>query len=449
MVSQERQTLARSLGLTSLTSIVVANMIGVGIFTTSGLLLEDLGNPIWMLLLWAAGGIIALCGAISYGELGAAMPQAGGEYVFLSRIYSPFVGFLSGWVSFVVGFSAPIAAAAIGFSEYLFYAFPETGDSFWLQSSIAKKITAVVVILLFSFIHQKGIKLGAMVQNALTALKVLLVAGLVLAGFLLGEGDMTHFGDIASFSEEFPGWKTMGLALMWVMFAYSGWNAATYIGSEVRDPQKNLPRSLLLGTAVVMLLYLLLNTLFIYAIPLDELKGEIAVGGLAVGKLFGGQTDSLFSIMIAFALFSSLSAFIIMGPRVYYAMARDGYFFHFLAKVHPVFKVPSRAIWIQALISTIIVIAGAFDQILTYMGFALGLFPLLAVAGIFLLRNSGKSVIHMPGYPWVQLFFLLSSFTILILAYMERPVESSVALLTVAAGIPFYYLFKRRHNKQL
>lgn len=421
-------------------------MIGAGIFTTSGLLMGDLGDPWMLMLLWVVGGILALCGALSYGELGAAMPQAGGEYNFLSKLFHPIHGFLSGWVSFIVGFSAPIAASAIGFSEYFFRAFPQMAPFFNLPEAGLKKMAAIAVILLFSAVHLRGIKFGAKVQNYLTLLKVGLVVGLIFAGFLLGKGELSHFSQGEALSSGFGSWKTAGLSLMWIMFAYSGWNASVYIGSEIKDPKKNLARSLLYGTGIVMLLYLLLNVLFIYAIPPVDMKGVIAIGGLAVYNLFGGTTDTVISLLISFALFSSLSAFIILGPRVYFAMAKDGYFFKFLAQVHPIFKVPSKAILIQALLSIILVLTGTFDQILTYMGFSLGIFPILAVIGVFKLRKSGRGVLKLPGYPWVQLFYIAISVSILILAYLERPLESSIALLTVLLGVPFFFIF--RHNKR-
>jgi APA family basic amino acid/polyamine antiporter len=436
------------LGLFSLTNIVVANIIGAGIFTTSGLLMGELGNPFLMLLLWGLGGIIALCGALSYGELGTAMPHAGGEYNFLSKLFHPIYGFLSGWVSFIVGFSAPIAASAIGFSEYLFRAFPQLAMQLDFPQEGLKKIAAISVIVIFSMVHLRGIRFGSKVQDVLTLLKVGLVIGLIFAGFLWGNGSFEHFTQGETASSTSGNWKTIGLSLMWIMFAYSGWNASVYIGSEIKNPKKNLYPSLLLGTGVVIFLYFMLNILFVYAIPPADMGGVIAIGGLAVNHLFGSVTDTLISLLISFALFSSLSAFIIIGPRVYYAMAKDGYFFKFLAEVHSTFKVPSKAILVQALISVIIVIFGAFDQILTYMGFALGIFPILAVIGVFRLRISGRSVLRLPGYPWVQLFYIVFSVSILLLAYFERPVESSIALLTVLAGLPFYFLFKRMYRSR-
>lgn len=438
----------RRLGLFPVTNIVVANMIGAGIFTTSGLLMADLKNPILMLALWIMGGFIALCGALSYGELGAAMPHAGGEYIFLSRLYNPLTGFLSGWVSFIVGFSAPIAASALGFSEYVVRAFPQIidlGNALGLSLPTLKNLLAIFVILLFTFIHTRGIEFGARIQNALTVLKVGLILGLIVFGLSLGNGDMSHFSQGQPFSFNFAGWKTIGLSLMWIMFGYSGWNAAVYTGSEIKTPEKTVPRSLWLGTALVLALYFLLNFLFIYALPPMEMNGVISIGGLAVQKLFGGPMEFIVSILIAFALFSSLSAFIILGPRVYYAMARDGYFFKSIAELHPRLHVPTKAIALQGLISSVMVISGTFDQILTYMGFSLGIFPILAVLGVFKLRSQKTSPKYF-GFPIVQILYIIISVLILVLAFFERPVESSIALLTVFIGIPIFYFFKQQFH---
>ena len=224
--------LERKLGLFPLTNIVIANMVGAGIFTTSGLLMKDLHHPVVMLGLWVVGGLVALCGALSYGELGAAFPHAGGEYAFLSRLYHPILGFLSGWVSFFVGFSAPIAASAIGFSEYSTRAFPGLlhpgiigGAS---EAAVMKKLYAILIIAAFTFLHTRGLEAGARVQNALTGLKILLIVGLVAAGFAVGKGSLGHLTAAVPFRFDFGGLKTLGLSLMWIMFAYSGWNASAY-----------------------------------------------------------------------------------------------------------------------------------------------------------------------------------------------------------------------------
>jgi APA family basic amino acid/polyamine antiporter len=443
--------LQRKLGLFPLTNIVIANMIGAGIFTTSGLLMKDLHHPVVMLTLWLVGGLIALCGALSYGELGAAFPHAGGEYAFLSRLYHPVLGFLSGWVSFFVGFSAPIAASAIGFTEYLTRAFPGLLHPGIIggagEAAVMKKLYAILIIAAFTFLHTRGLEVGARVQNSLTGLKILLIVGLVAAGFAVGKGSLGHFAAAAPFRFDFGGWKTLGLSLMWIMFAYSGWNASAYVGSEVKEPSRNLPRSLLLGTGIVILLYAALNLFYIYAIPPAEMEGVISVGGLAAGNLFGKSAETVLSLFISFALFSSLSAYLILGPRVYYSMARDGIFFKSIAYVDPKCCVPTRSIVLQGAIASVMVLFGTFDQLLTYMGFSLGIFPLLAVLGVFKLRRTGRSVVKLPGYPVASAVYILVGATILVLAFLERPKESLVAVATALAGIPVYYFFKRGAGK--
>jgi APA family basic amino acid/polyamine antiporter len=438
--------LERKLGLFPLTNIVIANMIGAGIFTTSGLLMKDLHHPVVMLGLWLAGGLVAFCGALSYGELGAAFPQAGGEYAFLSRLYHPILGFLSGWVSFFVGFSAPIAASAIGFSEYLTRAFPGLlgGPG---GAVVMKKVFAILIIAAFTFLHTRGLEAGARVQNALTGLKILLIVGLVAAGFAVGKGSFTHLAAAAPFRLDFGGLKTMGLALMWIMFAYSGWNASAYVGSEVRDPSRNLPRSLLLGTGIVALLYFALNLFYIYAISPAQMEGVISVAGLASGNLFGPSAETVLSLLISFALFSSLSAYLILGPRVYYSMARDGIFFKSIAYVDPKCAVPTRSIVLQGAIAAVMVLFGTFEQLLTYMGFSLGIFPLLAVLGVFKLRRTGRSAVKLPGFPVAPAVYILIGASILVLAFLERPVESLIAVATALAGIPVYLFFRRSAAK--
>jgi APA family basic amino acid/polyamine antiporter len=266
--------LRRELGLLSLTSIVVANMIGAGALTLAGFLLTELRNPMLMLALWLAGGVTALCGAVCYGELAAAMPMAGGEYVYLSRLFHPSLGFLSGWISFLVGFSAPIAAAALALVEYATRAFPALLGSDALPGSgaavVLKKLYAVAVIFLGTWLHRRGVRIGARVQNGLTFVKIAGIILFVAAGFAFGRGSLSHLSQGRGLSLGFAQCKSIGLSFLWIMFAYSGWNASAYIGSEASSPRKNLPRSLLLGAALVAVLYLALNLLVVFAIPAGE-----------------------------------------------------------------------------------------------------------------------------------------------------------------------------------
>ena len=433
--------LPRQLRLFPATNIVIADMIGAGIFTTSGLLLLELGSPMLMISLWVGGGLLALSGALCYGALGAAMPRAGGEYAYLSQQFHPMLGFLSGWVSFFVGFSAPLAASSLGFSEYLGSAFPTLVPAG--NAHLAKKAIALAVILTLATVHLRGMAVGSRIQNFLTVGKVLLIAGLIVAGFTFGQGDLGNLYEPPAVDTPRASWRVIGLSLMWIMFAYSGWNASTYIGSEIRAPHRNLPLSLILGTGVVLVLYVSLNVLFVYAASPNEMRGVIAVGGLAASHLFGPTAERFVSLLIAFALLSAISALIILGPRVYYAMAKDGYFFKSVARVHPEHRVPSMAIVLQCSIASVLVLSGTFDQILTYMGFCLGIFPIIAVLGVFKLQRSGWRTSRLTLNFAAAVLFASVSLAILLLAYTERPVESSIALATVAIGIPFYLSFAR------
>jgi len=433
--------LPRKLKLFSLTNIVIGDMIGAGIFTTSGLLLAQLHSPMLLLLLWIVGGFIALSGALSYGELGAKFPKAGGDYAFLTELFSPLAGFLSGWVSFLVGFSAPVAASSLAFSEYLIRTLPD--DALPHELEMTKKIIAVTIILVFTGLHYFGLSGGAKIQNILTVLKIVLIMALVITGFTYGQGSFEHFRVETSGSFERANLKSIGLALMWIMFAYSGWNASTYVGSEVHHPVKNIPRSLIIGTFSVTVIYLLLNILYVYAVPSSEMKGVISIGGLTANKLFSQTLDQLFSLFIALILVSAISVLTMIGPRVYYAMAQSGHFFGLAGKVNKS-RVPGISILMQSGLAIVYVLSGTFDQIITFLSFSLGIFPILAVVGVFKLRIRKQSVLKMPGYPLLPALFIIFSIAILILAFLERPVESSIALGIIGTGIPAYFLLNRR-----
>lgn len=446
MPEENRYGLKKSLGYFSLTNIVVGDMIGAGIFTTSGLLLAQLHDPLLLLILWVIGGAIALSGAMSYSELGANFPKAGGDYIFLTELFSPLAGFLTGWVSFFVGFSAPVAASSLAFSEYFIRALPEGINPENIE--LLKKAIAVGIILVFTLIHYFGLRSGSKVQNILTMLKIGLILVLVITGFAFGEGSFGHFRIPAAEVSGSANLKSIGLALMWIMFAYSGWNASTYIGSEVLNPVKNIPRSLITGTVFVTLIYLLLNTLYVYAVPAEEMKNVISIGGLTANNLFNRSMDQFFSLFIAVILLSAISVLIIIGPRVYYAMAQSGHFFNLAKKINRS-NVPGTSILMQSGLAIIFVVSGTFDQIITLLSFSLGIFPILTVLGVFKLRMRRQSVRKMPGYPFLPAVFISLSLIILVLAYLERPVESSIAIGVILVGIPVYYLLKRNHAKKL
>ena len=355
--------LKREIGLFSATILVVANMIGTGIFTTSGFIMAELRAPRAMMACWGFGGIFALCGALCYGELGARFPKAGGEYVFLRESFGRPMGFLSGWISLIVGFSAPIAAAAMAFSEYLFTAFGISGGPvlpvavLGVQVAVISpmSLSAAGMILVFSLVHYHSLLTGSRVQNFLTLFKVVLILLLIGAGFVLGEGTFANFAVAGKNPGSSPGFsmETFAVSLIFISFAYSGWNAAAYVGGEIINPRKNIPLALTAGTLLVMALYLLLNLLFVYALPPDGMAGVLEIGAKAAAALFGEEMSRWFAGAVSIGILSVLSAMIMTGPRVYYAMSRDGIFFDLFGRLNPKHRTPAGSIFLQAAIAMI------------------------------------------------------------------------------------------------
>ena len=449
VVFPPNQKIDRKIGPLTATSIVVANMVGAGIFTTSGIMAGQLPSSGWILVCWLLGGLIAMAGALSYAELATRMPQVGGEYVYLKKIYHPSIGFLTGWTSFFVGFSVPIAASAMAFSEYIFEGIQsQVLNINSNQLFFIKKGTALFLIILFTGIHYLGMKLGSKVQNFLTFLKIAIVVGLAGTGIALTGGK-----GISAFSFVTQGessWLAFGTAMMLVMFSYSGWNASSYIAGEMKNPRKNLPLSLLLGTGIVILLYIALNLFIFQALPYNQAKGSIAIAERASIEAFGPWMGDTLGLLISLALLSSLSAFVIIGPRVYFAMARDRLFFPFAAKVHPKYKVPGRSILIQGAIAVLMVLIGSFEQLLVYIGFALNIFPWLAVFGIFIARKrhiGNHNAFKVWGYPVVPIFFLVTSLGLMLVNYLNRPLESTAAVVTVLLGVPCYFIWIKRFSE--
>jgi APA family basic amino acid/polyamine antiporter len=427
------------LSLVGATAVVMANMIGTGIFTTTGLLLGMLESGWLVLLCWLAGGLVALAGALSYAELATMMPRAGGEYVYLRHIYGPLPAFLSGWTSFFVGFAAPVAAAAVAFAFYL------TAAGLLPGTWAAQKTAAVGVVLLFTGVHYTGLRWGARVQNALTGLNLVLISGMLLAGFVSPRADWRFWSTDAFLASGQP--ANLATALLWVMFAYSGWNAAAYLGEEVERPERTLPRSLLVGTLAVTALYLALNLFYFAAAPPEKLRKVEAVAGVAMRELFGPSASGWLAMAVAVALASALSAFMLVGPRVYFAMARDGLFFPFAVRIHPRFATPSLSIVAQGICAALMALTGTFAQLLTYIGFALGIFPWLTVLGVFLMRRHAPQAARpyrVWGYPVVPAFYLTVMAWVMLASLGARPGPPLIALATVAAGIPAYLLLRRR-----
>ena len=408
-------------------------MIGTGIFTTTGFLVADLGSSTPVIAAWIVGGLMALCGALTYAELAVNMPGNGGEYLYLSKLYHPAVGFLSGWVSLFAGFSAPIAAAAVAFGNYFKTIWP----------AVPPTISAIVLLLLFTFIHMYNVRLGGKVQNAFTIIKILLITGLIVAAF-------GWSGEPVRLSLSHGDWNTMispvfAVSLIFVMYSYSGWNAAAYIGGEIKNPSRYLPLALVVGTIVVLIFYALLNIIYVTMVPLTTIAGEVEVAHIVAQAMIGNTGAKIVSILILLALITSVSAMIMAGSRVYQMMGEDHTFFSWLAK-RADNNSPVNAIILQAAISLILILTLSFDAILYYVGFTLSLFAGLTVFSVFLLRKKGKSTAGYRtwGYPVTPVLFLLVTGWMVIYTLVDRTFESFIGLLTLLLGLGIYFLLLKK-----
>lgn len=426
----------RRLGFVVAAAIVVANMIGTGVFTSAGFQAAGLGDPGTMLTAWVVGGVLALCGAAAYAELGAMMPRAGGEYVYLREAFHPLVGFLSGWVSLFAGFSAPIAAAALAFAAYTGAVAPG------LAGPDEAKALACGLVIAMTAMHAIDTVVGGRVQAALSIAKATLIVGFIVAGLLLGDGDASHLqarGDgLATVATH-----DFAIALMYVSFAYSGWNAAAYIAGDIRDPARTIPRALLAGTALVTVLYVGLNLTFLWALdPAYLATGAgggpiVEVGDAAARSLFGDAAGTALSTLIALGLVSAVSAMVMAGPRVYAAMAEDGALPRALA--HRSRRgVPWVAIVLQGALACAVILVGQLGEVIRYVGFTLAIFAALAVAAVVVLRFTRPDAprpYRTWGYPVTPAIFVASSAWIAYAQLDQNLGEARWALGTIAAGV--------------
>jgi APA family basic amino acid/polyamine antiporter len=383
-------------------------------------------------------------------------PEAGGEYVYLREAFGPLFGFLTGWASFVAGFSAPIGAATIGFAAYLSHFLPALSpENILWTSSIGRfplhisagQIVALAVLWMLSFLHISGIRRGGQLQVFLTAIKVAAIVSLIVLGLLLGKGDWSNL--YSSAGEMLPAgvFSNGAVSLIFVLFSFSGWNAAAYIAGEIREPRKTLPIALISGTAAVTIIYLGLNVVFLYALGIQGMSGVLQVGEKASLVLFGPAATHVVAGMMAGSILASASAMIIAGPRVYFAMAKDGLFFKSAGTIHSAYRSPSASILWQAAWVSVLILCSAFEPLIVYSGFVLVLFSSMAVAAVVVLRARSPEVqrpFRVPFYPWTPLLFIGFSVWILTYTLQARPVESAFGVATVLAGLPLYFYWSRK-----
>ena len=456
----QQSGLTRQLGLFDAAMILCGIVIGSGIFTSTGLMAAYLPSPGWILLAWLGGGLLTLAGALTFAELGAAMPRAGGHYVYLNEAYGPMWGFLCGWILFLVYMSGGIAALAAAFSEYLggfwpaastgrqLFALdlmPGSGQVLWRVS--AGQLVAAGSIVVLSFVNWLGVREGKLVQNVLTVIKIAVLAVIVVLGFSVAGGRGFDpvwqpagmgFGQIL---------MAFGVALVAVSWAFDGWNNVNFAAGEIRDPSKNLPRALLLGTAGVTLLYVLVNLVYFLGLPLADMTGEVRVAELAATALFGGKAGVILGVAVMISILGSLNGSILTGPRIYFAMARDGLFFRQAGRIHPRNRTPGRAIVLQAVWACLLALTGTFAQLFTFVMFVSISFWIAAAGAVFVLRRKRPDLprpYKVPGYPVVPALFMVAAAGILVSSLRESPVESLAGIGLTALGVPVYLIWKKR-----
>lgn len=405
----------RALGFWSGSALVVASMLGTGVFTTSGFLMADLGSPWLVLLAWAMGGGVAILGALSYGALARHIPESGGEYLFLSRTLHPAAGYVAGWISLLVGFSAPLAASANAFGQYL---------QDWLPG-LPPALSGSLLLAACSLLHSWNVRRGAAIQNAAVLLKVVLVTLFACLG-------ASHIGLAETTTTPTPfSLPAFAMSLVWVSFSYAGWNAVIYLAGEVKDPETNLPRSLLAGTAVVTLLYLLVNAVFVLAVPASLISGKLEVGRLAAGHLGGAPWANAATLLIAVALVTTVSSLVMTGPRVYSKMAEDGCLPRWMASpAGP----PRAAILFQLAIALGMLWTASYQSLLTFIGFTLGLSTAATVWGLARVRRRLGVALPVPGWPWVPGIFIVLVLGMSLLSISRAPVPSLAGLAVLLVG---------------
>jgi len=422
----------------------------------------QLGSASLILACWAVGAVFAFAGALSYSELGINFPSSGGEYVYLTHAFGPEWGFMTGWVSFFAGFSAPIAAAALAFSDYLGYFFPSlkhdhatlvVGTGALSLRLGHGQLVASALIAAFTILNCFGVGRTAKVQNVLTTTKLIVITGFVLFGFAFGAGSWSHFSEHAVRTSTLSVPTQFVVSLLWVMVGYSGWNAATYVAEEVRRPERTLPLALATGSGIVAALFLGLNMIFIYATPLESMKNEIAIGSLAAHNLFGLAWPSVagvFAALMALSIVSTVNAEITIGPRVYYAMAKNKAFFQGAARVDPRWHTPVNAILCQGLCAMLMTLT-PFPDLLVYIGFSLTLFTVLSVASLFVFRRRRPRWQKLRAlefaWPVIPASYILMGTGMMVYGVIWQPLASLTALATVCAGaLVYHYGMRVRGN---
>ncbi len=431
-----RDRLKRELSLTDATLLVVASVVGSGIFFTPGLVADRLPHPAWILAAWGLGGLLSLAGALANGELGAMFPRAGGDYVFLRAAFHPVAGFLVGWLTFFAIYAGTIAVLARAFADGLSALM---GWPHELSLSLA-----VGLIVIVSVLNYVGVRWGARANNLTTAIKIAALLALVVLGPLFGDGDWSRLLRSSHATAPFSS-LSFGLAMSPILFSYLGWNASIYVASEIRAPGRNVPRSLFIGLGICVAIYLLMNGIYLYGLPMETLRGVENAGEAVARALFGSVGGSLLAGFVLLSILGTLNATILVGPRIAYAMSLDGLFFRGAERVHEDFRTPGVSIALQAAVAVgLLLILRTFPRALDFTTFAIVLATMADVAALYRLRRTQAArprPYRVWGYPWVPGAYLVVNGAIALSLLWGRPAECAVAVLVLVGGVPFYWFF--------
>jgi APA family basic amino acid/polyamine antiporter len=431
--------LRRSLTLFDVTMIVIGGTIGSGIFLTPSLIAHALPSPLLILAAWAVGGLMAMSGALTFAELAALMPRAGGEYVYLTEAYGGLVGFLFGWAYFLVVNAGGLGALSVAFATYFGYFVP--------LGAAGTKIVAIAGLLLLTTINVVGVRAGAIFSDVFTVLKVAGIAALVAVGLAFGSAHTTSF---ALSAPAIPGGIGVGLAtaMVGVLWSTGGWQHATYASGEIRNPRRTLPLAMIVGTAVVTAIYILVNVAYMFLMTPQEIAASPRVAADAVSRVFGTAGGSAISLAIFVSTFGVVGIYTLTAPRIYFAMANDGLFFRRVAEVHPRFRTPAFAILAQSSWAVILILFwGTFENLISYVVFTDWIFFGLTAASVFLFRHrapDAERVSRVPLYPWTPLFFVAMSAWFVAVTLVQRPAQAWAGIAFLALGVPVYYYWKRR-----
>jgi APA family basic amino acid/polyamine antiporter len=451
--------LVRRLGLLSATMIVIGSIIGSGIFLTPQSVAAAVDVPGVMILVWIFTGLLTLAGALTNAEIGSEIPEAGGHYVFFRVLYGDFIAFLFGWTTFIVYQTGSIAAIAVAFARYFSYfvPLPHLGASLeaWKipfigniapLADIGVKAVAVGIIVLLTTVNYFGVRFGGIIQNIFTSMKIAAILGIVIVGFGAGKGSVAHFFPLWGMPTSGPLFTAIGIAMVATLWSYDGWANLTFIGGEVRNPQRNIPLALSLGTIGVIIIYVLTNLAYLYVLPIQDIASSRLVAADVMEQIFPGYGGAVISIAVMISTFGSVNGSAMTTARVFYAMAKDRLFFRSLGDVHPKYHTPAKSLVVQCVWSCLLTLSGTFDQLFTYVMFAGWIFYALGAAGVFILRRKFPRTdrpYSVPGYPWVPFLFVVVAGGFVVNTLISNTADSMVGLLLLVLGVPFYLYWKR------